>query len=551
MKKLVAALILVSAAASAQGLTPAQKEADFRYMASLYSTYYAPLAWKTELFQFDALNLKPWLDRVSKTTTDLDFYEICAEYVNSLNDTHDSFSLPSDFSASLGFSVDLYDGVLLIDSITRTRLPAADYPFTIGDELVSVDNEDALALATRLAKYTAQGNPRAALRQGAARITSRAQSRFPHATDLPDTATVLIRRQSGVLETYAILWVKTGTPVEVGPVPSPKSAGPARSARDVDPLIELQNSSVSNDLREGLLGYGARNPIFISALTSTFTRRLGGSSADFFFSGVFDWYGVKIGYIRIPNYSPPSQATALRQFDTEIAFMNDNTAGLVIDEMRNTGGNLCFGEAIATRLIPYQFQATGFEIRPFWSRIISFYNAWVNAKSANAPWEIIQQYELVYNEMLAANREGRLLTRPLPLCTSSLTRQPSSNFYRKPVMVLIDDFSTSTADSFAAMMQDSGNAFIYGMRSNGAGGNNTSFDAGVYSEAIVGMTLALQSRPNYIAVDGFPTTRYIENTGVRPHIDKDYMTKENLLGGGARFLDNFLEAMNAYIEQRR
>ena len=71
-------------------------------------------------------------------------------------------------------------------------------------------------------------------------------------------------------------------------------------------------------------------------------------------------------------------------------------------------------------------------------------------------------------------------------------------------MVLIDDFSTSTADSFAAMMQDSGNAFIYGMRSNGAGGNNTSFDAGVYSEAIVGMTLALQSRPNYVAVGWLP-----------------------------------------------
>ena len=128
MKKFIAILTLLAAAASAQGLSPAQKDADFRYMASLYSTYYAPLAWKTELFQFDALNLKPWLDRVSKTTTDLDFYEICAEYVNSLNDTHDSFILPSDFAASLGFSVDFYDGVLLIDSITRTRLPVGHLP---------------------------------------------------------------------------------------------------------------------------------------------------------------------------------------------------------------------------------------------------------------------------------------------------------------------------------------------------------------------------------------------------------------------------------------
>ena len=156
---------------------------------------------------------------------------------------------------------------------------------------------------------------------------------------------------------------------------------------------------------------------------------LAAPAADFFYSGVFDWYGVKIGYIRIPNYSPPSQATALRQFDTEIAYMNDNTAGLVIDEMRNTGGNLCFGEAIATRLIPYQFQVTGFEVRPFWSRILGFYNAWINAKSYDAPREIIQQYELIYNEMLSANRyEGRLVTQPLPFALPVSRGSPPQPF---------------------------------------------------------------------------------------------------------------------------
>jgi len=103
MKKLIAVAILVSASCSAlaQGLTPSQKDADFRYLAGLYSTYYAPLDWKKQLFGFDALNIQPWLDRVAKTTTDLDFYELYVEYVSSLNDTHDAFSLPSDFVASL------------------------------------------------------------------------------------------------------------------------------------------------------------------------------------------------------------------------------------------------------------------------------------------------------------------------------------------------------------------------------------------------------------------------------------------------------------------
>jgi len=33
---------------------------------------------------------------------------------------------------------------------------------------------------------------------------------------------VLIRRQNGDLETYTIPWIKTGTPVLVGPVPMPR-----------------------------------------------------------------------------------------------------------------------------------------------------------------------------------------------------------------------------------------------------------------------------------------------------------------------------------------
>src|SRR5712691_6781194 len=167
MRKLIACMALWIASAAAQNLTPSQKEADFRYLASLYATYYAPLAWKNQIFQFNALDLKPWLAKVAAATSDLDFYEVEVAYISSLNDTHVQFTLPSDFTAQLGFGVDLYDGALLIDTINRTLLPVTVYPFTIGDELVSIDGEDALALTDKLAKYVPQGNPRASLRQGA------------------------------------------------------------------------------------------------------------------------------------------------------------------------------------------------------------------------------------------------------------------------------------------------------------------------------------------------------------------------------------------------
>jgi len=243
MKKLAILFVLCVAGvtAPAQNLTLAQKQSDFQFLASLYATYYSGYDWKKELFGFDALNLKPWLDRVKASTTDLDFYEVCVEYVASLNDTHDAFSLPSDFVARLGFTTDVYDGVLLIDSLNRTLLPQAAFPFTIGDELVSVDGIPVEQLLKDFAKYATQGNPLSTKRLTAARITIRPQSVMPHAADLGVTANVVIRRQNGNLETYSIPWAKTGTPLQVGPVPSPnlgRKESAALAANETDYMAE-------------------------------------------------------------------------------------------------------------------------------------------------------------------------------------------------------------------------------------------------------------------------------------------------------------------------
>ena len=104
-------------------------------------------------------------------------------------------------------------------------------------------------------------------------------------------------------------------------------------------LLNAQWSGVLNPDELGLNGYGGRNPLFLDALGSNFTRRLGGNASDFFYSGTFAYDELTIGYIRIPTYSPTSTAAALTQFEREIAFFNANTDGLIVDEMRNPGGH--------------------------------------------------------------------------------------------------------------------------------------------------------------------------------------------------------------------
>jgi len=377
---------------------------------------------------------------------------------------------------------------------------------------------------------------------------------MPHAIDVGDSATVVIRRQSGAVETYMIPWQKTGTPLEVGPLAKKPAPKPTAEGPDYMRLLdEVRWSGLSGEEASltGVANNGTRTPIFAPALPSTFTQRLGTKSADFFYSGTFKYEDLTFGYIRIPNYAPPSQTVASAQFQGEIDFMNANTDGLIVDEMRNTGGNLCFGEDIATRLIPWPFQATGFQLRAFWTRMLGFYNAFVNARDTGAPADIVAQYQLLFNALADANSKLRGLTDPVPLCTSSLNRLPAAGAYRKPIMLLTDEFTLSTADSVANMLQSSDRALLYGMRTNGAGGNNTSFDAGPFSEAVTGMTIGIQTRRIPTAVPGYPTSIYIENSGVRPEVVSDYMTKDNLLQNGAPFINGFLKTMAGYVRGSR
>jgi len=145
------------------------------------------------------------------------------------------------------------------------------------------------------------------------------------------------------------------------------------------------------------------------------------------------------------------------------------------------------------------------------------------------------------------------LTNSLPLCTSSLDRAPFMDAdgnvlaYKKQIMMLIDEFSTSTADSVPGMFRDANRGALYGMRTQGAGGNNTGFDTGSYSEGFVGITLALQTRKEKHLNGDYPYTDLIENTGVWPDLTDDYMTKDNLLQNGAPFLRNVLQHMAAQI----
>ena len=548
--------------ASAQ-MTLDQKVQDFQQLAALYAKNYAPYEWKILSQGFDLYNLAPWLVRVRATKDDLEFVDLCMEYVASLNDAHDGVNFQSTFRADLNIRVDIYDGKVLIDNINRSRLSATAYPFQIGDELVSVDGKTPEEWISILSKYNASANASSTRRTAVSMIVYRNQMYYPYAHQIPDSATVVIRRQNDALETYDIPWLKRYTPVTfIGPVPSPRTGATRtrlESSEDTEPgymapLRQLRNVRLP-DGRQTVLNLGSSSPIF--RLPSNFQQRLGSSSSSTLYSGSYEAYPSKIGFIRIAQF--PSDSYVLSQFEREIVWMQQNTDGLVIDVMRNPGGDACQVESMLQRVIPFKFRTMGFAIRATAYWIYDFAASLGNAKLAGAPQPVIDQYEMLLKEVETAYQESRGNTGPLPLCGTSLEIEPAKDSYgnviayTKPLMVLTDEFSASGGDVFPAIIQDNSRGTIFGMRTMGAGGSLSSVDsdATTYSELTASVTRSLMVRKEPVVTPDLPPAPFIENIGVRPDVEWDYMSKLNLLNSGRDYVDHFTYIMLELIQKSK
>ncbi|MBM3787202.1 MAG: hypothetical protein FJW30_22830 [Acidobacteria bacterium] len=263
-----------------------------------------------------------------------------------------------------------------------------------------------------------------------------------------------------------------------------------------------------------------------------------------------NWNGKRIGYIRLRNMSPPSVAQALQQFERELAFFQENTDGLVVDVMRNTGGIIVYGHEIARRLIPRPMTGVGFELRATATRLANLSAELEFQRQQGAPQWVLDLYTRIVTDVRLALAENRGRTGPLPLNMPSLDEiQPAAIVYTKPLIVLIDELSVSTADLFPAMMQDNKRGLLVGTRTAGLGGTNGSFPASpTFTEGVAGVTFGLMVRKTPVQWEK-GTTQYIENVGVFPDVELDYMTADNLVNRGRTFVSRFSDILLGEINK--
>ncbi len=598
----LAASLLTLAPAALADLTVDQKVADFQQLAALYAKSYAPYELKLNLYGFDLLNTRPWLDQVKASKTDIDFYDICAKYVASLQDSHDEFTIRSTFDAWLHFDGDLYDGKFIIDYIDRSYLPSSKYPFRIGDELVSVDGMAVADLITSFGPYAVNGssNPVSRKRIGAGIVTDRYQAWYPRANDIGTTAAVVVNRQAtGTQDAYTVTWDVFGDALTTaGLIPSPHIKQPAQPTshakhrsgfkrrgtesdeQDSNPwgatfsepgaevvadeavpgymttLSSLQFMGAAegpiNSLKgSGISPFGSLFPVFNPP--AGFKLRLGVRSSDLFLSGTFPSGSKTIGFIRIPSMSPSSTASALSQFSGEIQYFQGNVDGLVIDVMANGGGSICYTEQLVSMLIPGTFTRTLEELRATVQWQSSFASAVANATINGAPGWVIADYQYMLDAVKAALKDNRARTGGLPLCSYKEESDPYFDskgvlaLYTKPLVVVTDNFTLSAGELFTMFLQDNQRATVIGTTTDGGGGNVVSLAATAYSEGNTRMTQGIIRRVMPFSVPGFPAMPYYDGVGIYPDIWQDYMTVANLNTGGADFVAAVVSAITNQI----
>lgn len=558
-------LCLASLSLTAQ-MTTDQKLLDFQQLAALYAKQYAPYEWKRDALQFDLLQLGPWLERIAKSASDIEFLEICAEYVSSLKDGHSQFFVPSNYTADSGLFVDSYDGRVFIDLIDRRLLPQSLYPFETGDELLGMDGRTPAEWANELSRFTPAGNRRAAMRNALDLMVFRPQSTYPSAHLTPDRSRITVRRQNGLVEAFDIPWAKNGVPLTViGPVPSPflrEQAGAGgehfmEAHRVFRGLPELRKARIP--LLRAVKGIGSIQPPYAAPVG--FQQRLGRTTRDLLYSGTFQASGLRVGLIRLGSFADPSNpflaSQIISQFSSEITFMERNTDGLIIDVMRNPGGDFCMAQDLASILMPRSFLMPGAEIRATREWISRFEGLIEELTIFGAEKWVTDLLKAMLGDIRGAYSENRGRTGPLPLCDLGLEVEPFRDSrgnritYSKPLMLLVDDFTASAAEIFASSVQDNQRGIVFGMPTMGAGGT-VSFSplpTGWYSETSATVTQSLLVRSKNVVTREFPVSPYIENIGIRPDVAGDLMTVENLRGEGRAFVRAFTEAMVSHIQK--
>jgi C-terminal processing protease CtpA/Prc len=544
-------MLLSSSGPVANAMSTDQRLGDFGQLVNIIERNYGPLRWKQHSINLDFDRLvSDYRTKVTQAQSDAEFYRILSRFLSQLNDAHVSAMVPSTYRGKLGFLCDLVEGKVLIETIDRAKLPEMLFPFKKGDQLLQIDGRDVKDIMAELSQIGSTGHKESNDRIAAARLTSRSES---VGLEVPTGVALITVLPKGAAQpvTVTATWLVSGNPVlELddlsGVLNSNKVVNAIPTANDGDELKEglkklsmfnlaLPQALLSDLQKAGVNDLGSAKSMF---KLPEGAKEIPGLSVT---AAVYEAAGKRIGILRIPSYTEDGLLDVLAR---AVNTMKDTTDVLVLDQTNNPGGSVALVSDIISLFADKSYKDMNFEIRPSLAWLKSFQD--VNTKIADllqknpndqAANALKGRFEYLESEMRTSIQNRSFSTRPISLNltgTFGMIQPAGAVNYKKPILLLINEFDFSGGDAFPALMKDNGRVTTFGAQTSGAGGNVREYGPLANSFFKWSLTESLMVRPN---------GQYVENQGVKADVPYT-VTEDDFMNGYRGYVKAFtIEAL--------
>lgn len=499
MKQLAILLQLVSFLAAkpvlATSLSENQKLSDLHQLVYSMESGYGPLKYKaTKGMDISALKTQ-YTEKVKATKTNAEFYYLVKQFISEFHDSHFRSAIPSDVVAEIPVMTDLVEGKILIDTIDRKLLSENVFPYSKGDEVVTIDGKTAGEFLKEMASYLGSGYELTELRRAAQTVFFRAAALVPAPNE--KTLKVAIRRGlTSSIENVELTWKVKGNPLdEKMPYMGYKTSRPFWD-------LSLPNDLAGSERAEKSYKCSGATRI---AIPQNATKIISEPFVAYYHPTPIG----NVGYLRIPHYywrkdgnsdleNKGYEDQVFAQYEYAIKKLEENTVGLIIDQDHNCGGSVTFEEKMVGLFMDKPFKGLQFRFLASKAQYLEAKN-WEKEFSDNTIDRegFAEVIDLIKTDWLKGEY---LTTKQLSFRGSGLV-YPNYIHYTKPIVMLIDEMSGSGGDAFPSMMKGFGRAKLLGTRTIGAGGHVVATPALNYSGITVEMTRSLFYRPDGVEVE--------------------------------------------------
>lgn len=482
---------------------------DLDSIRNAFKVLYAPAEWKNKFLGWDLdteiEKAKANVIASSGKMTTKDFQILVKNFLNSTRDYHVSVVFYSSEKASLPFRVKGAGGKYFISYINRKRLSLKSFPFSVGDELLLFDGRpvDEVIKELMCGETTSNEQTDKALAEGY--LTHRS-GMLGHIVPKGTTTITVLPTGASKPSSFQLIW--NYKPEKVPQPPKPKALPtlnplskslrkPKDKKKEIlkDPIFQKlllvphfnhlmsENEEDEEEEQEEPEIIGSRNS-FIPILGRIWWET---SENCPFNAYLFELEDRKLaGYVRIPSYMP-SSFNDIEEFEKIIAFMEERSDALVIDQVDNPGGSVFYLYAMAAMLTDqalstpkHRMSITQADVYVATTMIPFFESIHSNSEARMFLGESLlgtpvthqlSQFMLNFFRFIVEEwNAGRQFTEPYFLYGIDHINPNLGVHYTKPILVLINSLDFSGGDFFAAILQDNHRATLMGSRTAGAGG---------------------------------------------------------------------------------